>query len=171
MSNLPFEVSIDFPLYQSRKGLYFIGQTPILNGQSGTAFASLCNPHGSHSLVYVNAITITNLSESSLLAEFSLGHLLHHYSISNLVMATNTSICPPMLPNANIEYLTTPLPTPMDGVPIFNRIVPPQSTLVVDGGQIILGQMQSLGVSINNLNSASFKGVRFAFGWSEEDIC
>lgn len=59
----------------------------------------------------------------------------------------------------------------MGGVQIFSRIVPPQSTLVVDGGQIILGQMQSVGVSINNLNSASFNDVRFAFGWSEVDIC
>jgi len=73
------------------------------------------------------------------------------------------------LPYASIEYAAPSMPAPIDGIPIFTRIAAPQSTLVVDGGQIILGQMQSLGVSIGNINPVSFKGVRFAFGWSEEN--
>ena len=66
------EVSIDYPLYQSDKGKYFIGQTPILSGQDGHALASLYNPHCSNVNIYLNAITVTNTSMLSISAEIYL---------------------------------------------------------------------------------------------------
>lgn len=166
MSRLPFEVSIEYPLYQSNKGLYFIGQTPILNGQSGNALALLYNPSYSGRLLYVNAITITNISDENLFAEFYLRSNLCQGNISNQVTCTNTAICPIPLPTGTIEYFDPPTLAP-NGISIFSRIVSPHSTLVVDGGQIILGETQSLSVYIGGFCPVPFKGVRFAFGWSE----
>ncbi|MEG2290196.1 MAG: DUF6143 family protein [Clostridium sp.] len=44
----PLEVSIEYPLYQSEKGKYFIGQTPILTGENEHALAALINPINSN---------------------------------------------------------------------------------------------------------------------------
>lgn len=170
MSRLSFEVSIEYPFYQSKKGAYFIGQTPILGGQSQNALAILRNPSDSGRLIYVNAITITNISDSNLSAEFYLRANLCPGSISNQVTCVNTSVCPVPSPVGIIEYFYPPISSPANGVSIFSRIVPPQSTLVVDGGQIILGQMQSLSVYIGGFEPASFEGIRFAFGWSEKEL-
>ncbi len=170
MSKLPFEVSIDFPLYSSNKGLYFIGQTPFLSGQNKKALASLYNPSDSDRLLYVNAITITNTSDVSLSAEFYLGSTCHHGRTSNLVSCTNTALCPIPQPTGSIVYVTSPSKPPTNGVSIFSRIVSPQSTLVVDGGQIILGKTQALSVYIGGFSPVTFDKVRFAFGWSEKEI-
>lgn len=168
MQVLPFEVAIDYPLYQSSKRLYYIGQTPILDGQSGSALALLYNPTDSKRQIYVNSITITNISDSSLLAEFYLRSQSPPGSISPFVSCTNTDICPPSIPVGQIEYFTSPIPIPNTGISIFSRIVSPQSTLVVDGGQIILGENQSLSVYIGSFSPIEFDHIRFAFGWSEK---
>ena len=55
------EVSMEYPLYQSEKGNYFIGQTPILSGQTKHVLAILKNPPKSNHIIYLNAITITNI--------------------------------------------------------------------------------------------------------------
>lgn len=170
MHVLPFEVALDFPLYQSNKGLYFIGQTPILNGESQNALALLCNPSDSGRLIYVNAITLTNLSDENLAAEFYLMAKFDHGKKSDLVSSTNTAICPISKPVGTIKYFLPPVPTPTNGVSIFSRIVPPHSTLVVDGGQIILGERQSLSIFIGGFCPVSFDGIRFAFGWSEKEL-
>lgn len=169
MNKLPTEVAIDFPLYQSLKGLYFIGQTPILSGQSGKSLASLHNPAYSEQLIFVNAITITNISDKSLFAEFYLRSKCHGTQ-SNEIACTNTSICPAPTAQGSIEYIEAPTHAPVKGTAIFSRIVSPQSTLVVDGGQIILGEKQSLCVYIGGFHSVSFSNIRFAFGWSEKPI-
>lgn len=167
MNPCSFEISIDYPLYKSSKGLYFIGETPILDGKSETALGILFNPPCSDQLLYVNAITITNISDSDLSAEFYLRSNQDYGKISNLVTCTNTAICPIPIPNGLVKYVCSPQHSP-NGVPIFSRIVPSNSTLVVDGGQIILGQMESLSVYIGGFIKAEFEGIRFAFGWSEQ---
>lgn len=169
MDSIPFQVSIEYPFYQSTKGFYFIGQTPILEGQSGNALASLCNPSGSTRLLFVNAITITNPSDSTLFAEFYLGTKSNSGEKSSLITCTNTAITPIPVPIGMIEYFSPPAPQPGNGVSIFSRIVSPQSTLVVDGGQIILGENQSLSVYIGGFAPVPFETIRFAFGWSEKE--
>lgn len=47
------EVSIEYPLYQSEKGNYFIGQTPTLTGQTKHALAALLNPLNSNINIYI----------------------------------------------------------------------------------------------------------------------
>ena len=61
-----FDVSIDYQLYQYGKGKYFIGQTPVLTGENEHAIAMLYNPSNSNRNIYVNAITITNISDNNL---------------------------------------------------------------------------------------------------------
>ncbi|WP_415578657.1 DUF6143 family protein [Hathewaya histolytica] len=53
---------------------------------------------------------------------------------------------------------------------MFSRIIPPNSKLVVDGGQIILGSEQSIIVYIGGFSPVTFDNIRFAFGWWEEKV-
>ena len=165
-----FDVSIDYQLYQSGKGKYFIGQTPVLTGENEHAIAMLYNPSNSNRNIYVNAITITNISDNNLSAEFYLRSLSNKGKISNLVSCANTSIYLEPNPKGQIKYLNPASKPPCDGVSIFSRIVSPNSTLVVDGGQIILGQDQSLSVYIGGFLPIIIDNIRFAFGWWEERV-
>lgn len=164
------EVSIDYPLYQSEKGNYFIGQTPVLTGQNERALAALLNPINSNKNIYVNAITITNISSLNISSEFYLKSRFNNGIISDLVSCTNTAISPEPNPCGQIKYLTTTTQPPSDGFSIFSRIVSPYSTLVVDGGQIILGPGQSLIVYLGGFLPVAFDSTKIAFGWWEEEI-
>ncbi|GAA0075837.1 DUF6143 family protein [Clostridium sp. CTA-5] len=164
------EVSIEYPLYQSEKGNYFIGQTPILSGKNKHALAALVNPINSKRNIYLNAMTITNISDLNLSAEFYLKSNLYDGVISDLVSCTNTTIFPQPIPEGQIRYLPKTTQPPCDGVSIFSRIVSPYSTLVVDGGQIILGPGESIIIYIGGFLPVVFDGVRMAFGWWEKRI-
>ena len=163
------EVSIDYPLYQSKKGNYFIGQTPILTGETKHALAALINPSKSNRNIYLNAITITNISAINLFAEFYLRSNFSNGVTSKLVSCTNTTISPEPVHKGKIKYLTKATEPPNDGVSIFSRIVSSNSTLVVDGGQIILGPEESIIVYIGGFSPVAFDNIRFAFGWWEEE--
>lgn len=164
------EVSIDYPLYQSEKGNYFIGQTPALSGATKQALAGLVNPSNSNKNIYVNAMTITNISNLNLFAEFYLKSKFKTGVVSNLVSCTNTNFLHKPNNKGEIKYLTTTTTPPKHGVPIFSRIVSPYSTLVVDGGQIILSPGHSIIIYIGEFLQAAFDKIKFAFGWWEEDI-
>ncbi|MGL5331120.1 MAG: DUF6143 family protein, partial [Peptostreptococcaceae bacterium] len=88
------EVTKEYPLYQSEKGNYFIGQTPIISGQSMHALASLTNPVDSKVKIYVNAMTLTNISNINLSAEFYLKSTFNNGIVSPLVSSSNTTITP-----------------------------------------------------------------------------
>ena len=164
------EVSIDYPLYQSDKGKYFIGQTPILSGQDGHALAALYNPHCSNVNIYLNAITVTNTSMLSISAEIYLKSNFFGGIISNLISCANTSIIPAPKPYGEIQYLDSTTQTPIYGVAIFGRIVSPYSTLVIDGSQIIIGPGQSIIVYLGEYLPVSLNSTVVAFGWWEEEI-
>ena len=168
---ISMEVSIDYPLYQSEKGNYFIGQTPTLTGENQRALAMLLNPINSNRNIYINAMTITNISELNLSAEFYLRSSFNRGDISDLVSCTNTAIFPEPIPRGEIKYLTTTTQPPRDGVPIFSRIVSPYSTLVVDGGQIILGPGQSIIIYLGGFLPVVLDSAKVAFGWWEKRIC
>ena len=165
------EVSVPYALYQSEKGDYFIGQTPILTGENQRALAALKNPSHSHVNVYVNAITVTNLSELNISSEFYLRSTFDHGRTSNSVSCANLAINPAPTPEAKIKYVTTAAQPPKDGVAIFSRIVSPYSTLVIDGGQIILSPGQSLVVYLGGLLPVAPNSTIVAFGWWEENVC
>lgn len=164
------EVSMEYPLYQSRKGNYFIGQTPTLTGENEHALAALINPIKSNKNIYVNAMTITNISALNVSAEFYLRSSFNNGIISDLVSCVNTTIFPEPTPKGQIRYLPTNPKPPSDGVPIFSRIVSPFSTLVVDGGQIILGPGQSIVIFLGGFLPVAFDSAKVAMGWWEEEI-
>lgn len=165
------EVSIPYPLYQSEKGEYFIGQTPILIGEDQHALAALVNPITSNVNIYANAITVTNISDLNLSSEIYLKSTFNGGIISNSVSCTNLSIIPEPIPEGEIKYLATATKPPNDGVAIFSRIVSPYSTLVIDGGQIIIPPGQSLIVYLGGFLPVAFDSAIVAFGWGEEPIC
>ncbi|WP_252249398.1 DUF6143 family protein [Clostridium sp. VAP23] len=164
------EVSVPYPLYQSEKGEYFIGQTPKLIGEDQHALAALVNPIGSKVNIYVNAITVTNISTLNLSAEFYLRATLKKGMVSDSVSCTNLGIIPKPIPEGKIKYLTTVTKPPQDGVNIFSRIVSSYSTLVIDGGQIIISPGQSLIVYLGGFLPLEFDSAIVAFGWWEETI-
>ncbi|MEF9951799.1 MAG: DUF6143 family protein [Clostridium sp.] len=166
----PVKVSMEYPLYESEKGDYFIGQTPILSGQNQHSLALLKNPHNSNKIIYLNTITLTNISGVNLSAEFYLKSNVNNPLVSSLVSCVNTAIIPEPLPKGQIQYVNSPTTPPTGGVSIFSRIVPGSSTLVVDGGQIILAPGQSISVYIGGFSPVTFTNIRFAFGWWEEKI-
>lgn len=165
------EVSIPYPLYQSEKGKYFIGQTPTLNGENHRALIALNNPSKSNVNIYVNAITVTNISELNISSEFYLRSNLSFEKTSKSVSCANLAVVPAPKPKAKIKYQTTTTEPPKDGVDIFSRIVSPYSTLVIDGGQIIISPGQSLIVYLGGFLPIEFNSTKVAFGWWEERIC
>ncbi|WP_288221184.1 DUF6143 family protein [uncultured Clostridium sp.] len=169
-SKLPIEVSLEYPLYQSEKGNYFIAQTPIITSETSKSIVVLKNPINSNKKIYLNAITITNISSSSLSSEFYLRSNFNDGLTSKLVSCTNTTIFPKPIPEGKIKYLGNANMPPINGVSIFSRIVSPYSTLVIDGGQIILAPGEAIAVYIGGFLSTSFDGIIIAFGWWEEDF-
>lgn len=165
------EVSLPYPLCQSQKGKYFIGQTPTLIGENQHALAALKNPSNSHVNIYVNSITVTNISQLSLSSEFYLRSTFSNGITSNSVSCTNLSIIPAPIPKAEIKYVTTNVDPPTDGVDIFSRIVSPYSTLVIDGGQMIISPGQSLVVYLGGFLPVEFDSAIVAFGWWEDSVC
>lgn len=164
------EVSIPYPLYQSEQGNYFIGQTPKLTGQNQQAHVALKNPSNSHVNVFVNAITVTNISALNISAEIYLRSTFDHAMTSNLVSCANLAIIPLPIPSARIKYLNTVTEPPKGGVAIFSRIVSPYSTLVIDGGQMIISPGQSLVIYLGGLLPIDFDSTIVALGWWEENV-
>lgn len=169
-TNAPQEISIPYPLYQSTKGNYFIGQTPILTGQNQHALAALVNPSSSNVTIYMNAITVTNISDLNVSAEVYLKSTLTGGTTSNSISCANLSIIPEPIPRGQIQYLPTTSTPPSTGVSIFSRIVSPYTTLVIDGGQIIIPPGQSLLVYLGGYLPVVFDSAIVAFGWWEEKI-
>ncbi|MGG2088370.1 DUF6143 family protein [Priestia aryabhattai] len=125
-------VNISNPLYQSLKGDYFVGQTePIRFGRNRNAWGGLVNPFGSRVDLFVNAFTITNYSNEPFTAEIWFNSIPSGKgSTSDNVIPTNTTIR--SKPKEKIKFAEMVKGFPTKGVNVFNRVVPPKSTLVRD---------------------------------------
>lgn len=164
-------VSIPYALYQSEEGNYFIGQTPILTGGGGRALAALVNPYDSGVNIYLNAITVTNISQLSVSAEIYVKYKVRGGLVSDLVSSANLAINSKLTPKGQIQYLNTTTEAPSISIPIFTRIVSPSSTLVIDGSQIIIPPGRSLVVYLGGILPIELNSTIVAFGWWEEKIC
>lgn len=160
---MSFNICIEYPLYQSQRGNYFIGQTPLLSGETEHALALLKNPCNSNRTIYVNSISITNISDSNLSAEFYLRSEVCNTINSPLVTAANTGVDCESSNKGQVRYLNCPTEAPINGTSIFSRIISPNSTLVIDGDQIILAPDQALTVYIGGFSPVPFDNIRFSF--------
>lgn len=168
--NLNTEISIEYPLSQSQKGHYFIGQTPILTGPNSQAIAALVNPRRSNVNIYLNAITVTNISDKNFSAEIYLRSTPLKSDPSPYVSCTNVTIVPPPKPNGEVKFNNTVTNPPSNGVSIFSRIAPGFSTTVIDGGQIIIPPNSCILVYLGGYLPVEFDSAIVAFGWWEERI-
>ena len=168
--NLNKEVSMEYTLFQSQKGHYFIGQTPILAGPDCHAIAALVNPAASNVNIYLNAVTVTNISDENLSAEIYIRSTPPGGEPSTFVSCTNVSIVPPPNPAGEIQFKDVVSAPPTDGVSIFSRIAPAFSTTVIDGGQIIIPPDSCILVYLGVFLPVKFDGAIVAFGWWEEKI-
>ena len=168
--NLNKEICIEYPLFQSQKGNYFIGQTPILTGIDTYAIAAWVNPPNSNVNSYLNAITVSNISNQNLSAEIYLRSNPSVGEISSYVSCTNVTIIPPPKPNGEIQFKNIVTNPPTNGVLIFSRIVPAFTTTVIDGGQIIIPPYSCILVYLGGFLPVEIDSAIVAFGWWEERL-
>lgn len=173
-NNKPLEVvSIPVSLYKSLQGKYFVGQTDTLYvGNGSYAWAGLINPHNSDINLYTNVFTISNFSDENLIAEIWLNtNHPSNWLISNKVSPTNTSLNPLPENKAKIRFVSSTNELPQDGINVYQRIVPPNATLVgEEDGKFIEGPSGNYVIIIKS-SIKKISKVVCAFGWWEKSRC
>lgn len=165
-------VSIPISLYKSMQGRYFVGQTEALwVGNGSNAWAGLINPSKSGVNLHVNVMTISNFSNEYLTAEIWLNTNPPEKGIlAHKVSPSNTALIPLPKNKVNIRYVQSTTEVPQEGVNVFERIVPPNGTLVSEeDGKFIEPPGGNYVVFIKSSSSQVTK-VIVAFGWWEEPI-
>jgi hypothetical protein len=165
-------VSIPISLYKSIQGKYFAGQTEsLLVGNGSSAWAGLINPRKSGVNLHANVLTISNFSNEYLTAEIWIntnppekGILAHKVSPSNTALI--------VLPKnkVNIKYVQSTTQVPKYGVNIFQRIVPPNGTLVSEEDGKFIEPPDGNYIVFIKSSSSKIARVVVAFGWWEEPI-
>ncbi len=168
----PEVVNIPVSLYKSLQGKYFVGQTEALwVGNGSTAWAGLFNPCNSGVNLFANVLTISNFSDQYLTAEIWLNAKLPEKgSVSQKVSPSNTALVPLPKNKVDIRYVQSTTEMPQGGVNVFQRIVPPNSTLVSEeDGKFIEPPCGNYVIVIKS-SSQQLSKVVVALGWWEEDI-
>ncbi len=169
-SNPQDVVSIPVPLYESIQSNYFVGQTcPMMVRDGLFAWAGLINPHKSCSDLFVNVFTISNFSEDYLTVEIWLNvDFPNKACVSQKVSPTNTAINPLPKNNVEIKFIDSTTKLPEDGINVYERIVPPNTTLVSEeDGKFILPPCGNYTLIIKS-SSSNLDKVIVAFGWWEK---
>jgi hypothetical protein len=158
--------------WNSRKGRYFIGQTgELFLSNQVSAWSGIINPWESGVNLYFDIFTITNFGENYYTAEIWLNAEPPISAEYATVIPSNQAISPQPVPNAYMLQADNLVGGFKNGVNIFDRIVPPNSTLVSDShqGSIIIGQGGTfsilLKVAEGNRNKAAI-----VLTWWEERI-
>jgi hypothetical protein len=165
-------VSIPVPLFKSIQGKYFVGQTkPLFACDGKIALAGLVNPCNSGVNLFANVFTISNFSNNYLTAEIWLNtNFPKNADISHMISPTNTALCPITKNKVDIKFVKSTTIFPQDGVNIYDRIVPPNTTLVgEEDGKFIEPPGGNYVVVIKSSSSILDK-IIVAFGWWEELI-
>ncbi|MBC6972607.1 hypothetical protein H9I32_09425 [Bacillus sp. Xin] len=165
-------VNIPNPLFQSLQGRYFVGQTETIHlGEGKNAWGGLVNPCHSNVNLFVNAFTITNHSDQPFTAEIWFNPILPgKIMISDKIAPANTTLSPLPKPKIEIEFAELVEGFPKKGVNVFNRIVPPQSTLTSDeDGKFIFSCGESFIIFLVSPDNEIIES-EIAFGWFEKTI-
>ena len=166
-------VSIPVSLFKSMQGKYFVGQTETLwVGNGSIAWAGLVNPRNSDVNLYANVFTISNFSDDYLTAEIWLNTSFPEKgSVSHKISPTNTALKPLPKNRVAIRFVASTTIVPESGVNVYERIVPPNTTLVdEEDGKFIESPGGNYVVVIKSSSSKCDK-VIVAFGWWEKSRC
>lgn len=163
-------VNVPISLYKSMQGRYFVGQTETLwIGNDSNAWAGLFNPRSSDIDLFANVFTISNFSNQYLTVEVWLNPQFSEIgSISKMVSPANTALKPRPDNKVDIRFVQSTGELPKGGVNIFDRIVPPNGTLVSEeDGKFIIPSGGNYSIFIKS-SSSELSKVIVAFGWWEE---
>ncbi|WP_378954339.1 DUF6143 family protein [Pelosinus sp. sgz500959] len=163
-------VNIPISLYESHEGNYFVGQTELLCfGNGKNAWGELFNPCDSRVKLFVNVITVTNISENNFLAELWFNSQLPGAgTISNKVTPTNLTICPEPTPQVKLKFSQKILGVPTCGINAFDRMIPGETTIVEEeDGKFIIPPGGNFAVFLAGRENVALQ-ARVAFGWWEE---
>lgn len=169
-SKLQEVVNVPISLFKSLQGKYFVGQTEAMwVGNGSNAWAGLFNPCNSCIDLFANVITISNFSAQYLTAEIWLNaKLVEKGSVSQKVSPSNTALKPQPDNKVDIRYVQSTEKTPQDGINIYDRIVPPNGTLVSEkDGKFIVPACGNYTVFIKS-SSTQLSKIIVACGWWEE---
>lgn len=171
-TRIPQVVSLPNPFAKSVEGKYFIGQTEtLILGEGKYSWGGLINPSDLGVKLFTNVFTVTNLSAEPFTARIWLNpDLFGRGETSIKVSPSNTSIQPPPQPRVKLkcEESTTLFPT--GGVNVFNREVPPLSTIVgEEDGKYIFSPGGSFVLFLEK-TSSGLATAKIAFGWWEEQL-
>lgn len=163
-------VNIPLPLYKSCQGNYFVGQTELLCfGNGNNAWGALFNPCDSRVKLFLNVITMTNLSQDNFLAELWFNPQLPGMATtSNMITPANLAICPIPTPEVQLNFSENLCGVPRCGVNAFDRMIPAQTTIVEEeDGKFIIPPGEKFAVFLTGSEKVALQG-RIAFGWWEE---
>lgn len=165
-------VSIPISLFKSMQGKYFVGQTEILRVGNGlSAWAGLVNPRNSGVNLYANVFTISNFSDDYLTAEIWLNTNLPEKGIvSHKVSPTNTALRPLPKNKVDIRFVKSTTMLPENGVNVYERIVPPNTTLVGEEDGKFIEPPGGNYVIVIKSSASKLNKVIVAFGWWEKSI-
>lgn len=169
---IPQVVSLPNSFAKSVEGKYFLGQTEMLTlGNGKYSWGALINPLDSGVKLYANVFTVTNLSAEPFTAKIWLNASLPgEGETATKVSPSNTSIKPLPRPKVNLKYEESTKLLPTGGVNVFNREVPPLSTIVgEEDGKYIFSPGGSFALLLEK-TSSGLAMARIAFGWWEEKI-
>ena len=168
----PQVVSLPNPFAKSLEGKYFLGQTETLTlGDGKYSWGGLINPLDSRVKLFVNVFTVTNLSAEPFTARIWLnGDLPGAGKTATKVSPSNTSIKPLPRPKVKLKYEESTTRLPTGGVNVFNREVPPFSTIVgeEDGKYIFLPGGSF--ILLLEKTSSGLATAKIALGWWEEKL-
>ena len=175
-------VSIPISLYESTKGEYFVGQTEMLVfGQCSNTWAGLINPPNSGVNLHVNVITVTNLSKVPFVYHLWFNPKLPvkpncsgddciNAIVSNKVSSTNYALHPIPKPKIELQFVQNFNGLLSGGVNVFNRIVPPETTIVEDeDGKFIFAPGKAFVILLESAGSQLLE-AKIAFGWWEKKL-
>ncbi|MFY9402106.1 MAG: DUF6143 family protein [Candidatus Omnitrophota bacterium] len=168
----PQVVGLPNPFAQSVAGKYFLGQSEILTlGEGKYSWGGLINPSDSGVKLFANVFTVTNFSAEPFTARIWLNANLPTIGkMATKVSPSNTSIQPLPQPKINLKYEESTTLFPTGGVNVFNREVPPFSTIVgEEDGKYIFSPGGSFALFLEK-TSSGLTTARIAFGWWEEKL-
>jgi hypothetical protein len=168
----PEVVSIPVSLSESIHGNYFVGQTdPLFVCDQEMSFGGLVNPCDSGVILFTNVFTISNFSDDYITAEIWINtDFPKNADISHRISPTNTALCPAPQNKVDIKFVNSATVPFRDGVNVYDRIVPPNTTLVgEEDGKFITSPGGNYTVVIKSESSILDK-IIIAFGWWEQKI-